>query len=305
MSFRYCTICQWQNLHSLIIALTLLAAGCTPLALSSAQHKLSEGQYVEANRELRQLSARTDLSSAQRREIGDDLCLSEFMIGPPSYPLAEQRRTCVAAAETPGSKSASVLAQIDARIRDNAASEVQRALDHGDLPQAELAALKYADSPGADPLMIAQWSPRIWELADHQIAPRIPDGRRNLHVTVIEIRRRYPKAVGMSSASFEQWLRTSLTDGTYPLISQDKLTGSTLSLWIPETKLSEAAFHLDKFVAINDSLIARCRCSARTRISNASNGLPAYLLYLDTDTHTSDVFVLPGAQDGQLLTAAK
>jgi hypothetical protein len=289
----------------LIIAATLLATGCTSLTLSSAQHKLSAGQYVEANRELRELSARTDLSPTQHHEIDDDLCLSEFMIGPPSYSLFEQRRICAQAAAAPGSKSTSVLAQIDAKTRDTATTEVQAALEDGDLLSAELAALRYAKSPGADPTMMAQWSPQIWELADHQITPRVSGGKRHLQSTVTEMRSRYPKVIGISPARFEQWLHMSLSDGTSPLIIRDELAGSTLRLWIPETELPTAAFHLDKFVTINNALTARCACSARTRISEARNGLPAYLLYVDTDLRASDVFILPGAQGGQLLTAAR
>ena len=292
--------------QAIAIFVAMLASGCVSVDLSMAQHKLSSGQYVEAHRELTELSSRKDLSAAQQREIADDLCLSEFKIGRPSYPLPEQRRACANAVAFSGSQSAPVLAQIDATLRDQSAAEVESALRAGDISRAEMAALRYANSPGADRSLIAQWSPRIWELADRQINDRVSGGKRNLSSAVSQMRSRYPKVVGMSAIRFEQWARRSVAaTGSSSMVVRNELAGSTLHLWIPEVDLPDAALHLNTFVAINDALTARCACSARTRISDARSGLPAYLLYFDTDLRASDVFVLPGAQNDLVLTAQK
>lgn len=291
-------------LRALMVAMMLLAAACTSSALWSVRRELGQGQYVQAHQKLRQLSSSTDLSSAERREIDDDLCLSEFEIGAPSYPLSEQRRICGQAAAEPDSRSAPVLARLYANDRDAAASEVQLALEAGDLSRAERAALRYADYPGADPALITQWSSRIWSIAD-QTTGRVCGGRRRLSSTVARLRAHYPEVSLMSPAAFEQWTRQSLASGSAPIITRSEFDGSTIHLWIADEELPTAAFHVDKLAGVNDALAAHCDCAARTRISNASNGLPAYLVYLDTDLRASDVFVLPGAQGTEQLTAQK
>src|SRR5215469_8277337 len=117
----------------LCAAVLLTTSGCAPIAMSSVRQKMAAGQYAAAHSELEKLAARTDLSPSERREVSDDLCTSDFVIGAPAYSLAHQRRTCAAAAGEPGSSSAQIVAQIDDKLRVTAAAQVETALKAGDL----------------------------------------------------------------------------------------------------------------------------------------------------------------------------
>src|SRR5260370_5877967 len=98
---------------TLAIALAVELSACAPSALSTARSQIAVGNYPAARQELVALSARSDLSDSQRREVKDDLCTCDFMIGRPTYTLTEQRGVCANAAKEPGSQSGSIIAQID------------------------------------------------------------------------------------------------------------------------------------------------------------------------------------------------
>jgi hypothetical protein len=296
----------WRPALILFVGLCSFAlAGCAPVALTGARDKIAHGQYAQAHHALLELSMRTDLSPTERREVEDDLCLSEFMIGRPAYSLNEQRRQCAAAAAQPGSQSADELARVDAQIRDIAAAAVETALRAGDLPAAETAALAYAASPGADPAEIEKWTPQMWQLADRELSERVAGNKKRIASEVASLRDEYPQVLGMSKANFEQWARKSSTAGAIPLVARNALDQGTLTLWIADDELPAAALHLDEFAAINSALAARCGCAARTRVSDAQDGLPAYLFYLDADIGGSGVFILPGARVGEPVTALR
>ena len=133
---------------SLAIALVLALSGCAPSALSSARSQIAAGNYPAARQELVALSANSDLSESERREVKDDLCLCDFMIGRPTYTLSEQRRVCSDAAKDPDSQSSSIIAQIDDAARRKDAQEVEAALAAHDLADAERAATDYQSLPG-------------------------------------------------------------------------------------------------------------------------------------------------------------
>src|SRR5271170_8098305 len=95
---------------TLVIALEIGLAGCAPSSLSSARSQIAAANYPAARQELVALSSRDDLSPGERREVKDDLCLCDFMIGRPTFSLAEQRSVCLDAANEPGSQSGSILA---------------------------------------------------------------------------------------------------------------------------------------------------------------------------------------------------
>lgn len=292
---------------AMLFAGASMASGCAPIALSSARQKMAAGQYAAAHSELETLAARTDLNSTERREVLDDLCLSESMIGAPSYSLTHQRRTCAAAATEPGSSSAQFVAQIDDKLRAAAALQVERALKAGDLSNAEIAAKHYAEIPGPDQRLLAKWSAQMWILADREISEGVLGSKRHVSTAVKSLRGQYSEVVAMSPAKFQAWARKSstATAGSSPLVERNILNGSTLDLWIAENDLPTAALHLDEFATINSALAARCRCSARTHISDARTDLPAYLVYLDADVGQSDVFILPGANGTQPIADAE
>jgi len=273
--------------------------------MSSVRQKMAAGQYAAAHSELEKLAARTDLSPSERREVSDDLCTSEFVIGAPAYSLAHQRRTCAAAAAEPGSSSAQIVAQIDDKLRVTAAAQVETALKAGDLSSAEIAAEHYADIPGADQRMLAKWSAEMWMLADREISERVSGSKQHVSTAIRTLRGQYPEVIAMSPAKFEAWARRSSRAGASPLVERNSLNGSTLDLWVAENEMPTAALHLDEFAAINSALAARCGCSARTHISDARTDLPAYLVYLDADVGQSDVFILPRANGGQPIADAE
>jgi hypothetical protein len=71
----------------------------------------------------------SDLSDAERREVKDDLCLTEYLIGPALYLLPEEERVCAQALEEPGSVSGPNLAQIRELSRQSAQHELVRDRD--------------------------------------------------------------------------------------------------------------------------------------------------------------------------------
>lgn len=296
---------KWVAVMAMLCTAALMTSGCTPVALSSARQKMTAGQYAAAHGELEKLAARTDLGPAQRREVWDDLCASEFMIGAPAYSLAHQRRTCAAATAQPGSSSARIVAQIDDKMRAAATTQVEAALKAGELSSAELAAEHYADIPGADQRLLAKWSDEMWMLADREISERVSGSKQHVSAAVRSLRGQYSGELAMSPAKFEDWTRSSSKAGASPLVERNSLNGATLDLWIVDREMPTAALHLDEFASINSALAARCRCSARTHISDARTDLPAYLVYLDADVGQSDVFILPGANGAQPIADAR
>src|SRR5690349_16988363 len=66
----------------------------------------------------------SNLSDSERREVKDDICLSEFMLGEPAYSTSEQRRVCANAAKEPGSQSAQFVDKIDDQIRKSSYEKV-------------------------------------------------------------------------------------------------------------------------------------------------------------------------------------
>jgi hypothetical protein len=154
-------------LAAVVLAAAGLAGGCAPAALRSARTNIQSGHYLEARQDLLKLRAqRNSLSADQRREVNDDLCMTDFMIGRPTRSLREQRETCAQAVAEPGSKSADYLARINQEIAAADAAAVEHALGNGDLAGAETAAADYAATPGADPARLAHWAHRMWSMVD-------------------------------------------------------------------------------------------------------------------------------------------
>lgn len=119
--------------------------------LSAIRHELAVGAYTKAQQDLAALEPHDDrLSQAERREVKDDLCLTEYLIGQGAYPWSTQQKTCSEALAEPGSVSGAILARIHDAMKQAASEEVRRALEANDLAEAEAAALAYGASPGAD-----------------------------------------------------------------------------------------------------------------------------------------------------------
>src|SRR5690348_3178204 len=99
-----------KRAHLLLIAIAASAAaglaGCMNASLRSADASIAAGNFREAHQQLLAAQSRiSELSPRERRKLKDDLCLTEYRIGAPSYPLAHQQATCAAAVAEPDSQS--------------------------------------------------------------------------------------------------------------------------------------------------------------------------------------------------------
>jgi len=283
---------------ALLLSLVVSIGGCVPSALSSARDKLAAGQYAEARQQLLALKSReADLSPSEKREVADDLCVADFMIGRPSISMAEQRRVCAEASSQPNSPSGAVLARIDEQMRSEGIRRVEAALDRKDLPAAEEAALEYRATAGADPARLQAWAGEMWKIADQEEAAHDEQaGRRPTSPAIAKLRQKLPAASKMDDAEFTRWIRTTATVGKARLVSRVDLKRGALKLWISEAALPVAALNLDRFTAINDAMAARCGCEARTDVGVAETGFPAYLLAFDSETRLSEVTTLRGGE---------
>ncbi len=138
-------------------------------SLPRIRQELGAGQYAQAHQDLVLATGHSsELSDAERREVKDDLCLTEYLIGPPSYPLLEEERVCARALGEPGSVSGPNLAQIRELSRQSAEEQVRNSLKAHQLAEAEAAALTYRASPGADANLLAEWAKNFWSIAHDQ-----------------------------------------------------------------------------------------------------------------------------------------
>ncbi|HEV2170799.1 MAG TPA: hypothetical protein VGR40_07620 [Candidatus Binatus sp.] len=249
------------------------------------------------------LSARTDLNQSERREVMDGLCLCDFKIGRPTYSLAEQRGVCADAMKEPGSRSGSIIAQIDdaQRVRDQ--QEVKAALALHDIADAERAAIDYQRLPGADPVILARWSKEIWTLADEQVFADSVAKKRSLGAAVSAARKNHPDVAKMDKRQFAQWVEKTMTVSSTPLANNVEVRDSTLTLSVSEANMHIASLSLDRLATINDAMVARCGCDARTNVAVAETGFPAYFIRLDPETRISEVMILPRG-DSPILSAA-
>ncbi len=280
------------------IALAVALSACAPSALSSARSQIAAANYPAARQELVALSTRTDLSDSERREVKDDLCLCDFKIGRPTYTLSEQRSVCLEASKEPGSQSSSIIAQIDQAERDKDAQEVNAALAAHDLAGAERAATDYQRMPGYDAATLARWSKEIWTIADAQVFADSVAKKHSLGGAISEARKSHPNVVKMNKSQFTKWVvATSTVSGT-TLASSVEVNDSTVNLSVNEANLPTAALSLDRLATINDAMVARCGCDARTNVAVAETGFPAYFIRLDPETKMSEVMILPRGDRG-------
>ncbi len=277
------------------VATALIGAlsGCAPSALSSARSQIAAANYPAARQELVALSSRNDLSDSERREVKDDLCLCDFMIGRPTFTLTEQRGTCVDAAKEAGSQSGSIIARIDEAGRRKDAQEVEAALAAHDLADAERAATDYQDLPGGDAVTVARWSRQIWTLADAQVFADSSAKKRSLGSAISAARRNHPEVEEMDKRQFTRWVVKTATVAGTPVAASVEMKDSTLKVSVDDANLKLAALSLDRLAAINDGMAARCGCDARTNVAVAETGFPAYFIMLDPETRMSEVMILP------------
>jgi hypothetical protein len=278
-----------------IAALIVFASGCAPSALSSARQKMAAGQYAAARQELLTLQL-NNLSDAERREVKDDICLSEFSLGEPAYSNSEQRRVCADAASEPGSQSAQIVEKIDDQVRRSSYEKVNAALADGDLGGAEQAAQLYLSTPGADPAVVSKWAQQMWQLVnqrDHRSEAR---SKKELAAAIAVVRRQYPSMHSMSNDEFVRWVARQGSVAGTAMFSSVALKDKELDLAIRRQELQIASLKLDRLSIINDATIARCGCDGRTNVGIAETNFPLYLVRLDPETQRSEVLILPHRQ---------
>jgi hypothetical protein len=273
------------------LSVALIVQGCAPSALGSARTMMRAGNYSGAHRELAALAAHPEkLSPAERREVRDDLCITEFTIGRPTYPLREQRRTCSEASAESGSRSGEILSRIDSAILQADDEQIDAAIKAGDLAAAEAAVRDYESIPGADQVQVARWSNRMWKLVEEKESQPSKVSKHVMNTAIATLRRSHADARKMSDAAFKRWiLETATVDGK-PIVRDPRLEHGRLKLGLEG--LAPAALNLDKLAQINDAVVARCGCNARTDVGVGAGNMPAYVVRLDPEIRRSEVLIL-------------
>lgn len=279
----------------MLASVFLALSACTPSALVSARQHIAAGQYPAAHEQLLALEGKPrQLTESERMEVQNDLCLTEFMIGEPTYTLSEQRLACTLAAKQGGGQSVLLLRRIDDSIRRDAARRVERALAASDLAGADQAVLAYQQTPGADPALIAEWSKRIWKIVAAQDRKNRPRSKRELGAAIVRARRLYPAVRSMDQKAFLHWVMKETTVDGKRMLSRSVMRGrGLLELYAPNAELHAAALNIDRFAKINDAMVARCGCDGRTNVATSESRLPLYLVRLDPETRRSEVLILP------------
>jgi hypothetical protein len=270
-------------------------SGCAPSALSSARHQIAEGQYAAAHRELLGIQMNT-LSLDERREVKDDICLSEFMIGEPGYSMGEQRRVCTEAALEPGSQSVQFIDKLDAATRNSAYARVEAALAKGNLAGAEQAALIYLNTQGADPAVVTKWSRRMWEIVEKRDRRAARRHKKEIATAIGAVSKQYPSMRKMSKEEFANWVAKEGKVEGASMFSSIALKDEEVTLSVKKSDLHAAALKLDRIANINDAAVARCGCEGRTNVGIAETNFPLYLVRLDPETKRSEVLILPHRQ---------
>ncbi len=261
--------------------------------LPAIRHELAVGEYTKAHQDLALVAQHYDkLTQAERREVEDDLCLTEYLIGQGSYPWSEQQRTCSEALAEPGSVSGAILARIHDAMKQSAAEEVRHALEGQDLARAEAAAQAYRVSPGADSELLAEWSKDFWQVVHGQ--ERSVEREQRLAPLITELAKEYPQAKTLSEPDFVRWTIAAATVSNESVVASLTIKGDALDVLVPERDLPTVATNLYRFVRINDVFAARCGCDARTNVGIVDVGFPAYLFRLDPEERTSKVLIAMG-----------
>jgi hypothetical protein len=272
-----------------------LLSGCattTDSSLLAARNALTAGDYVAAHHELLVARSDKDLTDQERREVADDLCLTEYKVGAPVYPRAEQLSICREAAKSGAGSSAALLKQIAATDLTAESDKINRAIAQDDLAGAEVAIGRYQTIPGADPHAVSKWSQQLWTIVERQYADAPKVRRHGLQPAISRATRAFPQVHAMSEKAFAQWVHRNMQVNGTSLVSSVKVAKHTLTLNIPDNQMAAAAINLDRFTTVNDALVARCGCDGQTKVSFEDSELPAYVVRLDPATRRSEILVL-------------
>jgi hypothetical protein len=266
--------------------------GCASASLRSARSEISAGHYAEAHQKLIAMRSSPNLSDSERREIADELCVTEYKLGAPEYPIAEQEHVCAEAASLGGKESTQTLSGIRQSERTALVQEINQAIADSDLARAEDGIARFQRIPGENSKQIIAWSRQMWTIVGRQDAQSAKMHRGALQSAIAEAMRHYPQVRGMNDQAFARWLRKDLVADQTSLISSIQIKHETMILQLPDQALGLAALNLDKFARANDAMVARCGCNGRTDVAMQSTQIPAYVVRLDPETRRSEVLVL-------------
>jgi len=263
-------------------------AGCTDVSIAVARHQIQSGNYVAAHQYFATTVKSPHLSARERRQVMDGLCRTEYKIGPPTYPLATQLRTCWAATNQPQSESGPIFAELESKERASLTATIDAALAQPDIARADNAILRYRMLPDHDPAAVTAWSRRLWAIANRQATV----DKRSTTPAISALSHQMRGLKEMDREQFRRWVEELMMVSGTRIASDVAIGKRIIDLSISDDQFARAALNLDRFVRVNDGLVARCRCDGRTQVSMKDSGLPAYLVRLDPESHQSEVIIL-------------
>lgn len=264
-------------------------AGCTDASIARANREIAAGNYAAAHEYFATEATKFEqLSPRERRRVMDGLCLTEYQIGAPAYPLTRQLHSCAAALNEPGSESGQTFSKVASKEREALAKRINAALAQQDIARADDAILRYRAIPGSNPELAAGWTRQLWTIVNREATP----GRAPLTPTISQLSRQFRHQQKMSDRQFRRWIEENMTVGGNVMVTNVEIGKRTVDLWLGDDQLANAALNLDRFARVNDGLVARCHCDGRTKVALKDSGLPAYLVRLDTASHQSEVLIL-------------
>jgi hypothetical protein len=279
---------------AITVAFCIVSSGCVNSSVQAARDEIAAGRYASAHKYLVAAQHNDKLSARERREVLNGLCLTEYRVGAPAYPLTEQARTCSIATERPGSPSATILVKIEEAQRADLANEIEAALAAGDAARAEDGIARYRTIPGSNPQSAAIWSKELWAMINRDDVVSSRKRNQRLGPAISLVSRQYPTLRTMDETAFRHWIEEKTTISGIQMVSSVEVSKHVLRLWIPSTQMATAALNLDRFANINDALVARCHCDGKTNVAAVESGLPTYLVRLDPETRRSEVLILSG-----------
>jgi hypothetical protein len=222
----------------------------------------------------------------------DGLCRTEYQIGMPSFPLAQQLRTCSAALSEPDSQSGPTFREVARKERAAVTETIDAALAEDDIAAFDDAVLHYRSLPGSYPEAVGHWTHQAWTVVDRQ-AQAAPN-KTALAMTISRLSNHFPDLRNMSERQFRHWVQDNMMVGGISIVSNVEIRKRAVALWVGDDQQKNAALSLDRFARVNDGLVARCRCNGRTNVALDDGGLPLYVVRLDTAIRQSEVLILYG-----------
>ena len=264
-------------------------AACTDASLVRARHQIAVGNYEAAHEYFASEATRyAKLSPHQRRVVLDGLCLSEYRIGAPGYPLRRQLHTCEQAVQQSGSESGTIYSEVARRERDALSKKIDASLMQHDIAGADEAILAYRATPGSDLRFAADRTRHLWTIVNREAIPP----KASVTPSISQLSRQFRRERDMSNQQFRRWIEQNMTVDGDLMVSHIEIGKHTLALWMGDDDLAMAALNLDRLARVNNGWIARCHCNGLTKVALTESGLPAYVIRLDAASHQSEVLIL-------------